>query len=197
MPTTATKINFVEADTQPQIDPYHRDTQGRTWSKIYIDLETGRYGISQEYDDGATPADEWCGRTQATSLAGHPDAEYAKTYLTGEGAALVQRVLDGAEIVWDGSNHVGRLDDDAQAAWDELVSELTTGEQDETAYWTAQEALEHLSPDELGITADTTDEELAKIAAEYDADPEMVIIDDVATYLRYRRDDLRKERDED
>jgi len=186
---TATTPIFVSVDATPEVDPYHRDTGTHTWSKIWIDLETGRYGISQEYDDHATPVDEYTGRTQATRLETRPAADRATAYLTGEGAALVQRVLDGADIDWDGHNRVGRLDDDAQAAWDEIVAALGDME-DDTVYWTAEEAYGNLDPGEIGITADTTDDEIAVLAANSDWDNN-VIIDDVADYLRKRRDALR------
>jgi hypothetical protein len=49
-------------------------------------------------------------------------------------APLAQRVLDGAEIVWDGSNHVARLNADARRAEDEIAGDGTGGS-DENEQW--------------------------------------------------------------
>ncbi|MFF7730895.1 hypothetical protein [Streptomyces sp. NPDC008001] len=64
----------------------------------------------------------------------------------------MQRTGNGAAIVWDGNNHIGRLDVDTQDATDAIEALVKASDLGEM--WTA---------DESGITAQTTGGELVQV----------------------------------
>lgn len=184
---------LISVSTNPEIDPYHSNTNGETRTQLFITLETGKYGLAQECDDNATPEDEWNGRTVTGHLAVRPDESEARSYLeSDEAIALVQRVLDGGEVDWDGSNFVGHLNEDACAALDELVEDLENLAPNQWAIWDVNEWL-NPTLDDMGIKAETTDEEIAALVEtiETQAENENVIISgDVEEYLKKHRDEL-------
>lgn len=77
---------------------------------------------------------------------------------------LAERIAAGHRVVWDGSNHVGKLDEDASEAEEELEY-LLDQYVPEDGPWMAEDWLQDADFSEL--TADTTDEELSKIAEEW------------------------------
>ena len=119
-------------------------------------------------------------------------------------APLFQRVLDGASIEWDGSNHVARLTDDARDAEEEIEDEIYRAMRDR-AYdsvtaWEAGYYYEGLGgldsvAEHLGVTADTSDEEIEAIAKhELEAAREengIYVIEDLEEYITEVRDELR------
>ena len=52
-------VKITRVETKPEIDTYHRDTQGLTITEITIDPESMECHISQEYDDNSTSVDKW------------------------------------------------------------------------------------------------------------------------------------------
>lgn len=71
--------------------------------------------------DNATRAAIWHGRTRCWSLPGLVKSEaLSELFSDADTIDLLQRVHDGHEVVWDGNNWVGRLDEDAEEASDEL-----------------------------------------------------------------------------
>ena len=125
--------------------------------------------------------------------------------LAAEAQPLVDRVVAGYDTRWDGSNTVGTLTADAREAWDALVGRWDELRDAET--WTSDievyDAVQWLADgiDGLGISAATTDEELAAMVAEVDsiarADGARLVGDGLE-YLTSHRDMLRDdEGDED
>ncbi len=91
-------------------------------------------------------------------------------------APLAQRVVDGSSEGWDGSNRVGKLNDDARAAVEEIESICDAVNGSEVVVWKAEDWYEPLASAklrgdarladigrDLGITAATTDEELSAL----------------------------------
>ncbi|WP_446046434.1 hypothetical protein [Streptomyces olivaceus] len=80
---------------------------------------------------------------------------------------LAQRVLDGADIVWDGHNMTGSLTTEdavrAEAELEACCSESRFGPEDLLSVWCVYEMGDTWTAEEAGITADTTDQELAAI----------------------------------
>ena len=122
---------------------------------------------------------------------------------------LLRRICDGHTVEWDGSNHVGRLTDDAREASEELQHLLHPAGRPygfdtdlPTHDIVIVEASMHLAPsrteviDEFGITADTTEERLEEIAheledeARYDAGAKLV---GTLSELEAMREELREE----
>ncbi|GAA1596209.1 hypothetical protein [Streptomyces globosus] len=117
-------------------------------------------------------------------------------------APLAQRVLDGSEIVWNGSNRVGRVvTENAQAAYDEITErcggiEDRDGNEDLLPVWPADSLGDLWDAEDAGITALTTDEELDRIEERLTEEfregqgLEFVVIEGLDDYLKQLRDDL-------
>lgn len=187
-----TTPTLTVCETKPQLDGYHRDTSGETWSKFWIDPETGRYGISQEMDDNAQPADEYHGLTVACRLETRPDEDAAREYLQSPGAlALVHRVIDGHSVTWDGHNNTGSLDDDASAALDEMLSDLA-GLPD--CDWSMYKTADYLDGDDCGVAAETTNEQIETLAESLESeatDKHVILADAVADHLYKIREEAQ------
>lgn len=84
-------------------------------------------------------------------------------------APLCERIYSGSRTVWDGNNHVGRLDADAEKAREEIEAICDALESDVNV-WEAGDFLQctgRTDADrarEAGITVDTTDDDLCAIA---------------------------------
>jgi hypothetical protein len=99
----------------------------------------------------------------------------AARMLLDQATPIAQRVLAGATIEWDGSTHVGGLNEDAQTAYDELAAlcEQWSGEGVPTvSHMSAEDWFsEGDDPcDTYNITADTTDAELEQIVEHAEQD---------------------------
>jgi hypothetical protein len=132
---------------------------------IELDLETGVLDASYDPEIGnAVPMYVWDGIVR----------RYRIPCLSSQGAnrameailPLAQRVLDGAEVVWDGSNWVSKLDDDASKAEYEIERMLEPGnfsDSDFIAVWEASELFgwhgENL-PDSVTFSGEETEKEL-------------------------------------
>jgi hypothetical protein len=187
---------FVCCNCNPESDPYHQDTDGETQSSFWVDLETGKYGITQEYDDNAVPEPEWNGRTQTFFLSSRPSEGEAKAFLQSEGGvALIQTVLDNSEIVWDGNNMVGKLNEDGGKAMDELLYELSENiSENEWSLWDANDWLYDWISN--NIEAATTDEEIENFVMELEdeaSDNKIILNGDVRDILTEKRNELVEE----
>lgn len=122
----------------------------------------------------------------------------------------IDAIISGHSVEWDGSNHVGKLTDEAQETLDKLRDEIECMNDDEgLKIWDAEEWLsgcrmhkrgEGIAYADCGITPDTTDDELNKLAEKLESETtpgECDMIDGVLEYLTAERDMLRDERDED
>jgi hypothetical protein len=118
----------------------------------------------------------------------------AANALLDEALSLAQKIVDGYKSVWDGSNWKGKYTAEAQRAITELkrlcwdfgyLEDLITYE-DAKDYYSDWE-------DELGVTANTTDEELEAIADELRSEAEVDILLDLDEYLR----DVRNRKQEE
>lgn len=72
---------------------------------------------------GAIPFDEYHNRTLSWGITPYLSGDkIADTVLDPKIVNLLQKVYDGHTVEWDGNNNVGRLDQTAQSAYDELES---------------------------------------------------------------------------
>lgn len=189
-------ITLKSVTSTPESDPMLRDTGGELRPTLWISLERETAGVSMDsYAPGTgTPADEWHGRTITASLLtedGIPDENELREYLADDGMALLQRIYDGGSIDWDGSNHIGHINDDADDAYAELRSAIDALPRCSLAIWACADWFGACSDAELGITSDTTDAEIAALAESYETgalDNNVILGDDVADYLTDRRD---------
>lgn len=85
---------------------------------VRLSLETGEMWIEINPEIGnGTPEPVYNGREIAWSFPCVPTPEQANDFME-EIASLAQDILNGAEVAWNGNNHVGRLTDDASMAED-------------------------------------------------------------------------------
>ncbi len=172
---------------------------------IALNLEDGQMWADYNAEIGGQPASVFHRRTLRWTIP-VLTADVANR-LMNDIAPLAHRVLAGSEIDWDGHNHVGHLDDDAQAAADE-ISELCdpqNGTWDETSQVCAMDAYDWTlnmvdeTIERLGLTADATDAELADMeskeiayAAELDGSSYgHIILTGFGDWLRSKRDEMR------
>lgn len=113
---------------------------------------------------------------------------------------LFVRIVDGYDTEWNGSDTVGVLDEDAQKAMDAVIVACDTDwpetaivQVSDAADWYAALGSRTAQAAHLGITSETTDDQLAAIveteetAAKNWATP--VILREVSKYLESLRDD--------
>lgn len=121
---------------------------------------------------------------------------------------LLQRVVDGFEEVWNGSNHVGRLTQDASHAEYEIesvIDRLNQTDGDHVQVWDAAEWLAGQGSGEeaardLGVTADSTDEEIAALAQRLEEEADLdgvVLYGDLAREIRDIRDAMKETTEEE
>lgn len=178
---------------------------------LALDLETGQMwcDYNGEIGDGR-PESVFHGRTLRFDIP-VLTGDAANTLMAGV-TDLAQRILDGAEIVWNGHNHVGQLTDDAAEASGDLADlcdpqNLTWDDGQQVQEWTADE---WYSVDDieqviarLGITAYTTDAEITalteaeEISAREGSNLGWTILTGVDEYLTGLRDALAADVDPD
>jgi len=184
------QVTITSVNTKPELDPYHRNTGGASTTTLRLDPEYRKASVYQEYDDNSTPENEWHHRVLTMPLEPNPDEEATREYLTSEsGQALLMAVCDGHSIDWDGNNMVGNLTPAAEEAWEELGQALTHLPESEWSLWETSDYFQMVDVD-----ANATDDELAALAAEIEADLpyEHVVLDgDVLTCLQRKRDTAR------
>jgi hypothetical protein len=152
------------------------------------------------YGGDGTPFDEWHNRTLRYTITGQVlDNERLREDLAegGKLALLIDRIKAGHSVVWDGSNHVGKLTQDARDAEEDLSHALDSGDyaDDSSALWDAGEWLSADGSnsdanilDQLGLLPESTpfgtavDE--AVTAAEADAMTNGVILVNTADAIR-------------
>jgi len=110
--------------TEPLLNWYPQQTQPQS-TYLVLDLDSGVLTADYNHDIGdAVPMSVWHGRVRRYRLPSPyltPDCIGA---IMDELAPLFERVLAGSEIVWDGSNLVGQLDDDAAQASEAIANKL-------------------------------------------------------------------------
>lgn len=201
--TTEITIEPVEGDDLYDHDPYRGSSTG-AW--LWLDCASRTLSCRcASRDRTGMPAGVWHGLTLRWQLpALTADAANALMEDLADAAA---RVCDGFERAWDGHNFVGRFDEEAREAQDEISRAIERREpwdpRDVIEPWDAADwlgALGNLARqgEELGITADTTNDELDAIAArvEEDAAADGQRVRDVIEHLRRIARQLRDERDE-
>lgn len=171
---------------------------------IELDLRTGR--LFATYDSEV-------GGARPFSVRRGFDRRYPTPVLTAAAAnrvmeeirPLAERVLADWEETLDArqSNLVAVLGEDAAAAEEEIFKHLGDGfeDADRVAAWDIDGAVNGEEAKEFGITADTTDERLAEIAAEIKSaladcgESDVVVVNGLEEYLEGLRTEAAQEQD--
>jgi hypothetical protein len=143
-----------------------------------------------------TPFNVWHGRAVRWALPGELKAS-AQRELLADLKDAFDRLRAGTEIVWDGNNHVGQRDDDADDARDEVEAYIAgLHESALVRVWDAADWFGPCRDNELGVAGDMTDDEVAALAERLEAEAlesgECDEIEGGTRYLLGRRDSARE-----
>lgn len=163
--------------------------------------------VSADYDGnigGGMPAHIWNKRTLSMRVSSQTDARALAAHLQSAPiVALLERIVAGHSIEWDGSNHRGRLSSDAQDAFDDLEGALLFWSEDtdnQVHIWSAydfvsaggQNGLNDVWPD--GVQLQQAVEQIQRDAADVNA----IVNGDVrAELLAWAKRDLDEGNDMD
>lgn len=209
---TAKQITITYVVSIDELYKRYPGQNNRQPCHLALDLEDGELACGYNPEVGpphAVPRYVWADRSRWLDMPLlTPDLA---NQLLGEAAPIAQRILDGAEIRWDGNDHRGRLNDAAQDAFDELVTLIDDYRHNEPEVWDAADWYAQGDQDtdeirdEYGIFAGSTDEQLdavvermcAEAAGSSDGRVLLVNVDDYVSHLRDEaRDVLRHELEE-
>lgn len=190
-----TNYEVVKIETIPEEDPFHADTGGITYTELEIQPD-GKIFVTQQCNNNSTSMDVWHGVVMTATIP-HVDENHLREFLTGN--EDIQKIIDGMDTVWNGSNHVGKHTDEAWELFESLVKEISSWG-NFYCMWRAEDWFGHNTPEELGITEKTTDEQLKNLSEELQQTPEdgevidgvRAIVDkyDVLEYITELRDEL-------
>lgn len=175
---------------------YPRQTQAQP---CYVELDArddGRLSAAANPEIGnAVPFDVVHGHVQRWTIPALK-ADVANELLK-EIAPLAERVVAGYESTWSGSNHVAAFDEDATVAIEAIgdLCDRAGGEDEALSVWEAADWFSGLGgavaqAHDLGITAETTDEQLAEIAKRETASARADSVDELSgieEHLRWVR----------
>lgn len=170
---------------------------------LQLDCDDGELSCTYKADPGSAgnnsmPMTVWHGRTLWWNIVALR-ADGANQ-LMQEVKPLADRILTGYTCEWDGSNHVGRLREDAQQAAAEIEDICDEYASDESAalnIWGAGDWLGGIGDNdaqraELGISGSTTDQEIAAIATRVLDEADCDVIEYLEEHLRTLRDEAEK-----
>jgi len=133
----------------------------------------------------AVPYDVWHGRRLRSTVP--PLTARAANALLARLLPLAERIEAGYSTDWDGNNHVGNLNTDAQAAADEVdrICEEAREYGDNADTMSGMDAGEWWHGAEPTVTAETTDEDLDEMAedAEDAALADNLVLEGARQYL--------------
>lgn len=193
--TMTATISIVSVDTVQVTDPYRRDTGGLTTSAIRFDPAERKVWIVQD-EPGAsgTPASfyhniELYQVIDDPMAQGQPDADSLREYLESEeGQRLLGIVADGHSVEWDGHNHVGKMSEAADEAWEELMTDMSLIERSQIESWSVDDWLDAKAIlAEFNLTVASTQEEITAAEAAIEASAtaaNVYLVDDVESYLK-------------
>ena len=167
---------------------------------VSLDCRSGKLRAEYNPEIGnAIPAAEYHGHVQTWSIPCL--RESAANALLSEIAPLASRVVAGYSSEWDGSNRAALFTDDAQEAIEEIAALCDAADpSDGVRAWDAGDWLtasgntsREAVRSELGIGADTTDDELgaieARVEEEAAASGEADVLTGTTAFLRRLRDE--------
>lgn len=205
-------VRIIEC-TEPAELYRHYDGQSEP-QDVYIELDTQNETLSATYNAEI-------GNAIPFTVHHGLDRRYGIPILTAEAvnrimheiAPLADRIIAGTTVEWDGSNNVAILNEDAQAAEEEIEKLLGLPSQeygygesnqgfddsDLVGVWGIDGATNGCEADEYGITADTTDTRLEEIEQEILSDlaacngSAIAVCHGLDDYLKGLRNDLADE----
>lgn len=199
---TTVTVKTLDTDNQAQL---YRQYQGQMQPQpvfVELDTEDGELSVDWSAAIGAgMSASVYHGRTLSWPLPRALTATAANELLANI-APMAQAVLDGYAIDWDGSNWVGAPTGPAAVdAIDKIGEWCTESDWDPADTVCGYDAADWFSEglDEVGVTAETTNEQLTVIAAQQDKDAAtagvcgFTVLEGALEFLTGYRDELRED----
>lgn len=139
-------IDSLREEVSPLYLKYDREINPQG---AYIEIdEAGEVTADSNAEIGnGIPMTVYHGRTRRIPCPCSVVGSELADFLEGEGLALLERIHAGHEVEWDGNNHVGSLEKDAQAA--EVELERSLQELPTATIWSAEQWIENDSLDGL------------------------------------------------
>lgn len=155
-------------------DLYHRYPGAALPQGTYIELDLEEATLSAAYNDqigNAIPERVYHGIVRRYTLAGPALQAWAANEIMDALLPLAERVLAGATIDWDGSNHVGRLSPDAVEADVLIHAAIDEVDYDEDRVVHVGDAAEWLRDERAELIADLRDgRPVGDLVAEWQGD---------------------------
>lgn len=190
---TIASITIQDIDTRPQYDPMTNIAGMTTYTMFWLDCRDRTCGVSQEMHDNSTTSAIYHGHMLTCKIDGHPSESMARETIE-QNTDLIARIVTGYESQWNGNNHIAIYTDDARAAWEELQRQLEYL-QPHYEFWQTDEWLYPAM--ETDIHADTSDEQIAQLAADWMTTDDHIILDNDLDYaVKYITDYRNDKRDE-
>lgn len=197
------RVEPVQGNELYERYPGQTEPQG---AQVYVDAPRRVLGAEVDPEIGnAVPMSQYHGHVLVFAIP--PLREGPANELLNRIEPLAERVCDGYESAWDGQNEVGEYDDDAQDAIAEIVrlcERAGDDPEDQIVVWDAEAYLESLGgwraqAEELGIRADSTDEDLRAVAEGVEEEARENDVDELEgllDYLEKLREYAREEEEE-
>jgi len=198
--TKATKSVIAQADKlADRNDPLYLDRERGPDGKLYliVDYEVDPPAIRLESwhrSETGVSSRVWHGQERNYLIPEGTDIDALASYLEGEGAELIAQVAAGHTVEWNGSNHVGRLTDEASQADDDLQDGLENLmyssneggwiDLEDWLFWTEAE----LRDEVRGMTDDQIKAKAAELKKSAESDG-YLLDGDIETCLRDLRDE--------
>lgn len=177
----------------PEEHLYHRYYNQSTAQETFLDLDPERGTLEAGYNPEVgtcMPGAVWHGTIRRYALYSSALSATAIGYLMDKVAPLCERVMEGFESEWNGSNHVGVLDCDAQKA-EEEIAEILNEMPDNSDYIAVEDAADWLDEERDQIEEDVamakankTDESPDEIVQRYiDEGNDIDVVDDLDGFV--------------
>ncbi|MEW6016473.1 MAG: hypothetical protein AB1760_00200 [Pseudomonadota bacterium] len=200
---TATMTTNAD-ECRESLAPLYRRYGGQTQPQpAYIEIDPEKHILTADYNGeigNAVPEGVWSRRRLRVRISPYVKGEAVADLMEDERfQSLAQRICDGHSVEWDGHNHVGRLTPDAQDALEALERYIEQQVEDGS-----DACIEVYEPDQwvssseagdIGLTAETSDAELTKMAKDQvaEAQSQGIYIDgDMLEWLTHLRNKLRQ-----
>lgn len=162
---------------------------------VYLDLiEEEMWTSTWSLGENSFPEGVFNGTWERWRFSGTPTAEEANETMR-EISSLAMELLENATIYTDNGNVKGELDSEARRASDR-IADIVRSANCSIVVREASEFMSCCDMEDIGVTAETTDEEIDKIVRETEfvsVDGIISVVDDLGEWIQEQRDYLAEE----
>jgi hypothetical protein len=186
--------NYILCKFEEEGAPLYESRSDTEVGQAYLnlDLEDGEVSVTTgHYQGDGIPMREWHGEIQSWKFGSTCISGEQLEKLVQKALPLLARVNDGGYIEWDGSNHVGQLNEDASDAERELEDLLEQVEGDIEAWQAGDWFCEYRDSQFLQELSDAGSVEalIEQLESEVDHD---TVIEGLSSYIEERVEEFLK-----